>query len=148
METLKADGVPWNLVSRFDFCIDRMWFLRSYFRLSWPLRSVWLVTFWVALHPKKKNHFFSSPWKTMKGYRDVNAMCEHASHSDREPVMSVHGGGWVSQRRGMRRQVAVTGSDSRYHWLPTSPALPQPLYGPVLHQDPEITQVLRDCLTP
>lgn len=79
----------------------------------------------------------------MKGYRDVNAMCEHASHSDREPVMSVHGGGWVSQRRGMRRQVAVTGSDSRYHWLPTSPALPQPLYGPVLHQDPEITQVLR-----
>lgn len=79
----------------------------------------------------------------MKGYCDVNAMCEHASDSNRESVMSVHGGGWVAQRRGMHRQVAVTGSDSRYHWLQTSPAIPQPLYGPVLYQDPEITQVLR-----
>lgn len=57
--------------------------------------------------------------------------------------MSVHGGGWVSQRRGMRRQVAATGSDSRYQWLQTSPASPQPLGGPVLYQDPEITQALR-----
>lgn len=78
----------------------------------------------------------------MKGYPDANGMCEHASDSDREPVMSVHGGGWVSQRRGMRSQVAVTASDSRYHWLQTSPATPQPRYGPVLQQDPEITQVL------
>lgn len=57
--------------------------------------------------------------------------------------MSVHGGGWVSPRRGMRRQVAVTGSNSRYHWFPASPAIPQPFYGPVLNQGPEITQVLR-----
>lgn len=56
--------------------------------------------------------------------------------------MSVHGRGWVSQRRGMRSQVAVTASDSRYHWLQTSPAPPQPLDGPELDQDREITQVL------
>lgn len=82
----------------------------------------------------------------MKGYCDVNAMGERVS--DREPGMSVLGGGWVSQRRGTRRQAAVTGSDSRYHWLPASPAIPQLLYGPVLDPDPEITQVSGDCLTP
>lgn len=71
--------------------------------------------------PKNITFYCSSPWKAMKGHRDVKGVCENAWESERECVMSVRGGGWFHSGVG-RRQVPVTGSDSRYHWLQTSPS--------------------------